>query len=154
MAGIIGKLLPCVKKPKREEEDEQLEMAKISRPVTVEAQTMDGTKERVPTKEAPRLPRINTQVPPAHKAGSEAAETYHTPKPSTTSSDPDAISPLAGSAPMYLNVKNALEDRRKLFEKLRRPPSMAAPGTTAEVSPDSPTAVAIKHMLMMDIKAG
>ena len=38
-------------------------------------------------------------------------------------SDPDAITPVTAPAPMYQNVKQALEDRRSLYERLRRPQS-------------------------------
>jgi len=40
--------------------------------------------------------------------------------------DPDEISTLAGSAPMYRNVMHAAEDRRELLAKLRRPESVMA----------------------------
>ena len=41
--------------------------------------------------------------------------------------DPDEIAPVQPPRHLQMNVASALEDRRKLFERLRRPASVASP---------------------------
>ena len=73
------------------------------------------------------------------------------PQPSDTSNnadlDPDAITPVAPQAPMYANVKQCLEDRRALYDRLRRKPegqfshpeAHQTPSQTTTSPPSDPT---------------
>lgn len=51
--------------------------------------------------------------------------------------DPDEITPVEPKRTMYTNVSEALEDRKKMFDRLRRRPDDIAPPT--EIPPRAPS---------------
>lgn len=55
-------------------------------------------------------------------------------------SDPDKIAPVNDQQGQYGNVANALEDRRKLFERLRRPNAATSPVPDTTVEPEQEAA--------------
>jgi hypothetical protein len=83
-----------------------------TQPTSIEPSTkVDSDPDEIaPTK---AVPQITASVPHAE-------------------SDPDAITPVTPPAPMYKNVKQALEDRRSLYERLRRKPESEIPPTDAQ----------------------
>ena len=53
-------------------------------------------------------------------------------------SDPDAITPVTPPATMYKNVKQALDDRRSFYERLRRKPEDETPATDFQQASQQP----------------
>lgn len=91
--------------PQRSEQQSEQSQSDATRPTTQPTSTGSSVKvesdpdEITPTKAVP--------LPTASVANAQ--------------SDPDAITPVIPPAPMYQNVKQALEDRQSLYERLRRP---------------------------------
>lgn len=158
----------CCKRPSRNDtDDEAIELPKLpERTSSITAPS--GVASQRPPQLVSTLPVLSegtetrrddptASSPDAHMNGSTQNGSIHplqrADSPTTLSkndTDPDEISTLAGSAPMYRNVMHAAEDRRELLAKLRRPesvmtlqsPDVKAVEGVMEQSNDAPKVVA------------
>ena len=151
MLGSIRKLLSCCDRRKKgaEGKDESIEITRVT---TVNSQPAGGdtnTQSRPAEGEASAssAPQLQSAAsgeqhmsnPRQQRNGSLPAPKPQSLTPSSKpDSDPDEILPVQSQQKSQIaNVKDALEDRRKLFERLRRPdgaePS-AVPSTSSPVT--------------------
>lgn len=79
----------------------------------------DATQSTTQTTSAESSAKVNSdadEITPSRRAPQSSSPT------AVGVSDPDEITPVTPSVSRYANVKDALEDRRKLYERLRRKP--------------------------------
>ena len=138
MTSLLRRLCSCCTKPKSDnEEGESIEISRLKRRKAKASRANGQTSEWLADRE-PTLPsivpadQIDERTIPSSSSKPQPAATHngtlhpaHRSEPLTDTSkpdgDPDEISPYAGSKPMYRNVKNAIEDRNSLLQRLRRP---------------------------------
>lgn len=137
MAGIFRKLLFCCFKPKSNGiENEDIPLSSIPREPAAALNANRVDEEDTPANSATQ-PRGTQSTPTAAHSSTPfnsedkerptngsihpALRTDSLTTSSKPESDPDEISTLANSAPMYRNVKHAMNDRRALMRRLRNP---------------------------------
>ena len=129
-------ILKIPDQPAQEEPHREAVIAESSRTASERQQSDQSHSDAIRSETQP------TSVESSSKIDSDADEittSKSVPPAPEASADPDAIMPVEPPKAKYVSVKEALEDRRKLYERLRRKPDGESP--SAESPATNATAV-------------